>query len=424
MFNFKLGKMIMDIHWSFISLATASLSHLLLRIILGRTLGPSGLGVYTLVFTIYLFGMQFAGFGIGSGLSKYVAEFRDENHKVKEYILSGFYGSLINGFIITILLYLLSNFIAVSIFHNSEMGKLIKITALCMPFISIQKMVLGTLNGLYRMKSYALISIIQNILVTLLSMYLVIVLNTKVEGAVWGFVIATIITGLISIIFIKEFISTISLSFSKSFKDLGWFGFYYVLAQSIGMVNTQMGSIILGHFLDAEIVGYYAVATMIVSGIALIPNSVNTAVAPRITYIYGKREYKKTAKFIKRIALYVTLVIIFISILLVFFGKTIIILLFKKEFLLAYSPLLILLIGYIIYSPIHSVDCALPSIGKMNLMYKISMLSAIFNVIFSIVLIPKYGILGAALSTSISLIILSLFRLYFIDIYIFKKKRC
>ena len=122
----------MDIHWSFISLATASLSHLLLRIILGRTLGPSGLGVYTLVFTIYLFGMQFAGFGIGSGLSKYVAEFRDENHKVKEYILSGFYGSLINGFIITILLYLLSNFIAVSIFHNSEMGKLIKITALCM----------------------------------------------------------------------------------------------------------------------------------------------------------------------------------------------------------------------------------------------------------------------------------------------------
>lgn len=422
MFNFKLGKMMRDVQWSFISLATAALSHLLLRMILGRTLGPSGLGVYTLVFTIYLFGMQFAGFGIGDGLTKYVAEFRDDEHKVKEYISLGIYGTLINGFIITILLYLVSDFIAISIFHNQEMGELIKITAFCLPFISIQKMVLGTLNGFHRMKSYALINLIQNILVLLLSIYLVIVLNKELNGAVWGFVIATIITGLISIIFIKKFILIFPLSFSKSFKDLMWYGFYYVLAQSIGMVSTQIDSIMLGHFLDAEIVGYYAIAIIIVNGISLIPNSVNLAVAPHIAYIYGKNEYKKTDIFIKRIILYMTFVIILISILLVIYGKTIIILLFKKEFLLAYPPLVILLIGYTIYSPIHSIDCALPSIGKVNIMYKISLLIAIFNVIFNSVLIPKYGIMGAALSTSMSLIILSLIKLYLIDKYIFRNK--
>ncbi|MDD4749911.1 MAG: flippase [Methanosarcinaceae archaeon] len=420
MFNFKFRKTMRSVQWSFISLATAAFSHMLLRMILGRTLGPSGLGVYSLVFTIYLFGMQFAGFGIGSGLTRYVAEFKDEDHKVKEYVSSGFFGTLINGLIVTVALYLVSDFIARSVFHNVEMGKLIKITAFCLPFISIQKMVLGTLNGLHRMKSYAIITIIQNGLVLFLSVYFVLVLNTEVKGAILGLVISTIITGLISIVFIKEFISAFSFSFSKAFKDLIWYGYYTVLADSIGMVNTQIDSLMLGHFLNAEIVGYYAVAIIFVNGLALIPNSVHIAVAPYIAYFYGKGEYEKTAKFIKKIILYMAILIIFISILLIFFGKTLIIFLFKKEFLLAYFPLLILLIGKIIYLPIHAVDCAIPNIGKVNIMYKIALSTAIFNVIFNIILIPKYEIMGAALATSISLIILSLLKLYIIDKYIFK----
>ncbi|WP_424353330.1 flippase [Methanosarcina mazei] len=422
MFNFKLSKTIWDVQWSFISLATASLSHLLLRIVLGRELGPSGLGVYTLVFTMYMFGMQFAGFGIGSALTKYVAEFRDDNQKVREYISSGMTGSLISGFIITIMLYLVSDFIAISIFHISEMSELLKIIAFCLPFIAIQKMVLGTLNGLRRMKSYAIINIIQNVFVLVLSVYFVLILNTDVKGAVLGLTIPTIITSLFSIIFIKNFVSTLSFSFTKSFQDVTWFGFYFVLANSIGMINTQVDSMMIGHFLDAKNVGYYSVATIVINGIILIPNSVHAAVAPSIAYFYGKSEYEKTTKFIQRIVLYVTVVIIIISISIALFGKALIMLLFKNEFILAYSPLLILLIGYTIYSPIHSVDCALLSIGKVNILYKISLFCTIFNIIFNVLLISKYGILGAALSTSMSIIILSIFKLYFINKHLFNIK--
>lgn len=422
MLNFKLSKTIWDVQWSFISLVTASLSHLLLRIVLGRELGPSGLGVYTLVFTTYMFGMQFAGFGIGSALTKYVAEFRDDNQKVREYISSGMTGSLISGFIITIMLYLVSDFIAISIFHISEMSELLKIIAFCLPFIAIQKMVLGTLNGLRRMKSYAIINIIQNVFVLVLSVYFVLILNTDVKGAVLGLTIPTIITSLFSIIFIKNFVSNLSLSFTKSFRDVTWFGFYFVLANSIGMINTQVDTLMIGHFLDAKYVGYYSVATIFINGIILIPNSVHAAVAPSIAYFYGKSEYEKTTKFIQRILLYVTVVIIIISISIALFGKTLIMLLFKNEFILAYSPLLILLIGYTIYSPIHSVDCALLSMGKVNILYKIFLVCTIFNIIFNVLLISKYGILGAALSTSMSIIILSIFKLYFINKHLFNIK--
>ncbi|MBZ4647036.1 MAG: Polysaccharide biosynthesis protein rane-associated [Clostridia bacterium] len=407
-----------DVQWSFISLATASLSHLVLRIVLGKELGPDGLGVYTLVFTIYLFGMQFAGFGIGSALTKYVAEFSDESSKVKEYISAGLLGSIITGVIMAIVLYLVSDFIAMSIFHIPEMGEYLKFVSFCLPFIAIQKMVLGTLVGLRKLKLYALVNIIQNTFILVLSVYLVLFLNADVRGAVFGFVIPTIIISSISAFLIKDVYKIAPLSFTDKFKDVAWFGFYLVLANSIGMINTQIDNLMVGHLMDATSVGVYAVAVIIVQGIALIPNSVHTAVAPPIAYNYGKGEYEKTINLIKQTMFKVFIFILIIALVLALLGKTLIVLLFTNEFIFAYSPLIILLIGYSIYSPVHSVDCTLLSIGKVKLVYKIALVCAIFNIIFNILLIPKYGILGASLATSMSIVLLSMLKLYFIKKYV------
>ena len=132
-----------DVQWSFISLATASLSHLLLRIVLGKELGPSGLGLYTLVFTIYIFGMHFAAFGIGVALTKYLAEFDDNLLRIKGFVSCGHFGSIISGSMMGVLMYLLSGIIAIQFFHSPGMVDLLKITAFCFPFIAMQKAVIG-----------------------------------------------------------------------------------------------------------------------------------------------------------------------------------------------------------------------------------------------------------------------------------------
>jgi O-antigen/teichoic acid export membrane protein len=44
-----ISKTMRDVQWSFIRLAISSAVHFLLRVVLGRELGASGLGLYTLV---------------------------------------------------------------------------------------------------------------------------------------------------------------------------------------------------------------------------------------------------------------------------------------------------------------------------------------------------------------------------------------
>ncbi|MFW9873828.1 MAG: flippase [Candidatus Thorarchaeota archaeon] len=418
MFKIKLSKTIKDIQWSFIALAVSSFVHLLLRIVLGRELGPSGLGLYTLVFTIYLFGMQFAAFGIGVALTKYIAEYNDDLQKIKEFVSSGIAGSLVSGFILGILLYSFSLIISVNFFHNPEMTTLLKITAFCFPFIAMQKVVLGTLNGLRRMKYFAFINIVQNLSVMGMSIALVIFLNMGVKGAVFGFVIPTIIVGLFSLILVKNYFVTASKVLSTSLKEISLFGFYVVLANSIGMVNTQIDSLLIGHFMNETEVGYYAVAIIFMQGIILLPQSVQKVTNPSIATYYGKGDYDGIRRLIKNSMAKIFVIILFISAFLATFGKSLINVIFTEEFIPSYAPLLILLIGYSVYATFISIGGCLSSIGKVKIIFKISLLCAVLNTLLNISLIPEFGLVGAASATSISLLFTTLINIYFVNKYV------
>ena len=422
MFNFKLSKTMRDMQWSFISIATSSLSHLLLRIVLGRELGPSGLGVYTLVFTIYMFGMQFAAFGIGAALTKYVAEFSDNLAKTKEYISSGLIGSFVTGSIMGVFLYLLSEIISINIFRIPEMASLLNITALCFPFIAINKAVLGALNGFRKMKTFAFIDVTLNTTVLLLSVFLVLFLDMNAFGAVLGFVVPTIIMGLIVTFFVRSNFVFPDRTFLQNgiLRNVLRFGFYVVLGNSIGYIYTHIDSLMIGYYLNETDVGLYAVAAIFIQGITLIPSAIQRVNSPIITKNHAKKEYEPIVKLLKNVTVKVFLLSLFLSLFLVVFGKILISTIFEDVFLPAYLPLIILLIGYTVYSTFMSIGTFYASIGHVELSYKLALFSAILNIVLNIIFIPKYGIVGAAVATSTSLVVLTL--VHFIIIRYFVRR--
>lgn len=411
--------MMQDVQWSFISIVSSSFLHFLLRVLLGKELGAYGLGLYTLVFTVYIFGTQFAGFGIGNALTKYIAENNGDNKRVNDFVSSGLAGSFIIGSMIGAILYLFSNEIGIGIFHNFELDSLLKSTAICFPFIALQKTVLGTFNGLRKMNYFAFLNIIQNILVVFVSIIMVISLKMGINGAVLGFVVPTIFTGLLSLVLIKDYIK-LPRFFNATLRELSIFGFYIVIANSIGTINTQIDSLMIGYYMNGVDVGYYSVATILIQGIILLPSAVQQATTPAIAEYHGKKDYESIIKLMKNVMQKTFLITLFLSGLLVFFGKLIISNFFTDEFLPAYIPIIILVIGYSIQAPFISIGGWLASIGKVKIIFKISALGALINTILNIIFIPKFGIIGAAIATSLSLIISAVIELRFLNMYIYK----
>jgi O-antigen/teichoic acid export membrane protein len=418
----RITKTIKDIQWAFISLAVSSLVHFLLRVVLGRELGASGLGIYTLVFVIYLLGMQFAAFGLGAALTKYIAEHIGNLKKIKAFVSSGLIGSLLSGLAIGIFLFVFSGVIANNFFHIPEMEDLLKITAFCFPFIAMQKVVIGTLNGLRKMKYFAFVNIVQNVSVFVLSFVLVIFLKKGVNGAVIGLVIPTILVSLFSLVFIKDFFERPSKLFNTVLKTLSWFGIFVVLINSIGLINTQIDSILIGHFMTEADVGYYAIAVILIQGITLLPHAIHRVTTPTIAMYHGRNDNENIKKLIKEAVFKTFLITVSLIVALAIFGKLIISILFTTEFLPAYTPLLILLVGYTIYAPLISAGAVLSSIGKINISLRVAVLNVTINTILNIILIPKFGIVGAATATSSSLIMLVVINLILYRRYVFKRE--
>lgn len=418
MINFRTNKTTRDVQWSFLSLATSSLAHLLLRLSLGKELGPNGLGTYTLVFTIYTLGTQFAAFGYGSALTNYIAEYKNDICKTKEYISSGFIGSIMSGTIIGILLYSFSGFISTNFFHIPEMVILLKMTAVCFPFIAIQKATTGTFNGFRKMNHFAIVNILQNTLVFLVSIFFVLFLKMGVTGAVIGFVIPTVVIGVVSLLYIRKSLSLPPrVRLVNTLREITWFGFYVVFGNSISMINTQIDSLLIGHFMSETDVGYYTTAVIIIQGITLLPSAIQAVTTPAMATYYGKKEYSKIKALVKNTTLKTFAIELVFLIFLSIFGKYIILILFSEEFIPAYTPMLVLSIGYLFYAPWISVGAIFSSIGKVNLSFKLNGVCAITNTALNLTLIPKFGTIGAASATTFSLIFTLMINLYFVRRY-------
>ena len=401
--KFPLSKAMIDVQWAFISIVTASLAHFILRIILGRELGPDGLGVYTLAFTIYLFGVQFAAFGIGAALTKYVAEFLDDQVAIRNYVSSGMTSSIITGALMGVVLFLLAPYIATSFFHVPELEPLVQLTALCYPFIAIQKAVLGTLNGFRRMHLYALLDIAQNVIVVVTSIALVLLFEMGVMGAVIGFIGPTILVSVLSPVLIRECIGLdASLWNTMALRATTIFGFYIVLGNSISFLNTNVDSIMIGYYLNPAEVGIYAVAALLAQTLTLIPGAVQRVTAPATARLYGKGDVEAIREIITSTMKKAFLVSAVIALVLVIFGQFFISLFLTPEFLSAYVPLLVLLIGHTIFAPFMAIGSTLASIGKVNIPFRIHLICGVLNIVLNVLLIPLFGIVGAAASTTIT----------------------
>ena len=86
------------------------------------------------------------------------------------------------------------------------------------------------------------------------------------------------------------------------------------------------------------------------------------------------------------------------------FGYFFIDLILTKDYANSYIPLMILLVGYIIYAPYISVAFTFGGMGKVHIPFRISAFITILNIVFNVLLIPHFGVSGAAIASSLSLI--------------------
>jgi O-antigen/teichoic acid export membrane protein len=154
----------------------------------------------------------------------------------------------------------------------------------------------------------------------------------------------------------------------------------------------------------------------------VIPLAIQRITYPATSEYWSKQDYTSLNMMITKVLKYTSLLLVFAGLGVFFFSEGMMTTLFKKDFASSVIPLQVLLIGTVIRGCIaQPIGASLTGIGRPDLILKISGFIMITNVALNILLIPRIGITGAAIATTVSLVAGSLINFFLITKKLFIK---
>jgi O-antigen/teichoic acid export membrane protein len=170
------------------------------------------------------------------------------------------------------------------------------------------------------------------------------------------------------------------------------------------LINGRTDILVLGFFRADSDVGIYRVASQIAALVVFGMQVVNVIQGPHIAHLFAKGEMHRLQKMITRSSQAICLFALCAVIVIVVFGEFLIRTLFSPAFAAAYVPLVIICIGQLVNASIGSVGSLLNMTGHERDTMKSVLVGATINVALNLVLTPQLGPVGAAIATTTTLI--------------------
>lgn len=373
--------------------------------ILSRWLGPEGLGLFATIVIIIEFIYKIVNPGLDTSAVYFISS---RKFNFKNYVSTYFVNSIIVFLLGISILLLLHNFNIIASYFNVISFSIIteNILGISLYFFSFLLYEFGVKIplGLQQFKQYNKLQMIKPFILFILLLTSSILFNAELN-------LVLIIIGVsffIPALFYWQFAIPFGIKWDrqitkKSFK----YGIKVMLGSIIQFINYRADIILIGYFLSGADVGWYFLSVLIAERLLFLTQATSTILLPAASSSAGQ---SKKTPLLSRLNFSVVLagsVIIGLS------AYWIVPLIFSSKYVNSVLPLIILLPGIISLSVSKLLSADLGARGLPQYSMYVSILNFILNIALNIILIPKIGIAGAALSSTISYTAALLFQAYF-----------
>ena len=253
-----------------------------------------------------------------------------------------------------------------------------------------------SLRALKQFKLFNLLGLLTrtNILIILIfALYF----DNNIDTAIRSFILASSINLIISYGFLIKL--TLPLRLTKlNYKEIIYYGLKVHLGSFLSESEYKFDIYFVLYLLGAASLGIYSVSLSVVSLLTYIPNSIINVIYSYTSSNEEDVKYQLTNFYIK----YLFLFQIIISIFFIIIMKFLIIFLYGIEFADSYLIMLLLFPGVFLDNLSKILINFYKSKNILKIVNIVSLSSLIINCLLMLVLIPTYGLAGAAISTTIS----------------------
>lgn len=380
--------------WSFGGQIAFLLSNFFLFLLLINKMDQSTFGNWALYVTIVSLADAFRQGMVHNGLTRLIIQSGETNTTAST-------GAFLNYMIILILSVLALLLVAI---HNFS-----EAMSTILPHFWKSLLVLGTLQFIgtlsqaqHQFKTYCLVNVIY-LISFISSLY---VFNTLVSSISLVQVVNIQLMALIpSLVY---FVITTRIAWTlpklKIMKSLVSFGRYAASTNLASILFHKADVLMIAFLLDPSAVALFHFATKIMNYAELPMHALSQVIYPRLSASYRTKD---SAKLKHEYAMSIIRLLVFVTPIcwvLMSFPNQIISLLSSSGYESASSLILILALA-MMFKPFGRVfGLTLDAIGKPDVNFRILCQSLMINICMNLILIPQFGILGAAIATSFSII--------------------
>jgi O-antigen/teichoic acid export membrane protein len=385
------NKIIKNTLWLTGGEVTGRLIRAVLVVYAARTLGASDWGTFSYVLSLAALFTLFADAGLGAVLTRELIKYPAQQ---AQYFSTSFFIKLI---------FLLISFLAVifltPIFTKIDLPQnLILLAAFLVTFDSLRVFSFSITRALEKMHLEAIANVITQIVIVGLGLWALITIST-IESLALAYVIGSGVGLLVAIFIIRDWLKKISSNFDKSLiKKIIYVAWPFALLGMLTGIILNTDIIMLGWLRGAEDIGFYSVAQKIILVLYAIPALIATSSFPAFTRLAGK-DKKAFSDLIVKSLKAIFMLSLPLTIGGVIVGFDFIDLIFGSGYHASVTTFQILLFSLLINFPLTIIGNALFAYNKQKEFIKYSALAAGSNIAFNFLLIPIWGIEGAAIST-------------------------
>jgi O-antigen/teichoic acid export membrane protein len=382
----------------------------LTSIILARWLGKNGFGVYTYAMTWpALLGIP-ATLGFNNLLVREVAIYSSHSAWGLMRGLLKWANAIV--FIISSLIALVA---IVIILNWGQVSKPDLLHSLCLamisvPIVSLVSLRLATMKGLHRV---VLGQLPENIIAPLVFIILTIssywFFRNQENITVWvmGLKLISIgITFFVSVVLLAKVLPQEVKQAKPEYKIMTWLkdGLPFVMLGGFGVINSRIDILMLGALKGTSTVGVYAVVSRVAFLIIFAQGILNSVLSPTFATLYAEQKREQFQMLVTHSTRLISLFALVMTLGLIAFRYSIL-QLFGAEFIQGQTALIILSIGYLVNALTGSVGLLLNMTRHAKFSAATGAFAVSINVCLNYLLIPKWGLNGAATATATSMIL-------------------
>ncbi len=398
-------KFSIDAVWNLICFAIVGSFGILVNIIIAKYYGADVLGVFNQVFAIFVLLSQISVAGVHLAVLKYVSQFAEDRNKTDNILSAALYITFVISLLVPLGTFFLKDF-AADMMESPRISTGILFGLPGLFFWALNKVYLAFHNACQRIISYSVLNALRFIfLVIYLVLFIVLDLPGERLPVIISFSEVTLF--IICVVYSMRYMTfSYNPEVKRWIKELSLFGFKAAPGHILLDINTRVDVIMLGIFCSDQMVGVYSFAAMLADGYNNFPVVFRTNVNPMITqYRYSRKGDEFRLWIRKGVRLGYTLFIPMGIVVIFLFPLLMNIFRLGAGIGEGWAVFAILIsgislsAGYIPFQMILS-QTGFPSYQSVYIFFVFTT-----NVVLNFILIPIWGMMGAALATALSAVV-------------------